>query len=128
MENNGWIKLHRKLLDNPICKKPEWAWTWIVLLLLANHEDNSFIFNGTKITVSRGQFITGRLELSKITRVKPTTLERILNYLESEHQIGQQKTNKYRLITVLKYNDYQEIGQQTDNKRTTNGHKQECKE
>jgi DNA-binding transcriptional regulator YhcF (GntR family) len=117
MKNDGWVKIHRRLLDNSICQKPQWAWVWIVLLLSANHEDNTFIFNGKKQTILRGQFLTGRKELASKTKVSQTTLERILNYLESEHQIGQQKTNKYRVITIINYNEYQ----QTDNKRTTNG-------
>ena len=115
---SGWITLHRKLLDNPISSKPSWAWLWVVLLLLANHDENSsFIWNGEKIILKKGQFVTGRKKLKSITGISETTIERILNYLENEQQIGQQKTTKYRLITILKWDLYQN----KDNKRTTNG-------
>ena len=123
MENDsGWIKLHRKLLDNPLASRPDWAWLWVVLLLLANHDDEySFIWNGESKKLSKGQFITGRKKLSEITHIPETTIERILAHLEKTRQIGQQKTTKYRLITILNWKIYQNM----DNKRTTNGHIQE---
>jgi hypothetical protein len=122
MENNGWIKVHRKLLNNPISRKPYYAWVWIYLLLICNHDKQEFIWNGGRKTVKRGQVITGRINISQNTGVPQSTVERILNYLEKDGQIEQQKTNKYRLITVKNYNLYQDQwttnGQQMDNKRT----------
>lgn len=126
---NGWIKLHRKLLDNPIVKKPAWISLWVILLLLANHNDEKcFIWKGKKVQQRKGQFVTGRKKLREISGVPESTIERILSYLESEHQIGQQKTTKYRLITILKWEEYQKLDNKTDSKWTTNGHNQELKE
>ena len=119
--NNGWIKLHRKILDNPLSKKPSWAWLWVILLLLANHnEENSFIWKGERLTQKRGQFITGRKKLKEITGIPETTIEGILDYLESQHQIRQQKTSGYRLITILNWETYQNSDIVSDNKPTTN--------
>lgn len=115
--DNGWIKLHRKLLENPLIQKPQWAWLWVVLLLLASHKENKFMWNGNILVIKEGQFITGKDKLSKLSGISKTTIERILNYLEKEGQIGQQKTTKYRLITIVNWKDYQQV----DNKRTTNG-------
>ncbi len=114
----GWIKLHRKLLDNPLIQKPSYLTLWVVLLLKANHEDARIIWNGKETVIKAGQFITGRKELSKLTEIPQTTIERILETLENGHQIGQQKTNKYRLITIHKWDEYQS----RTPKRTTNGH------
>ncbi len=125
---NGWIKLHRKLLENPISHKPLWGWLWVVLLLKANHEPVDIIWNGESKHIPAGSFITGRKVLSKESGLTESTVERILNYLVSAKQIGQQKTNKYRLITIVKWKDYQAVEQQKDNRRTTDGHKQEVKE
>jgi DnaD/phage-associated family protein len=119
----GWIKLHRKLLDNPIIRKPKYFLVWVVLLLSANHEDTKFIFNGVVQVCKRGQFLTGRKKLSQLTGVRESTIEDVLNYLETQHQIQQQKNNKFRLITILNYEDYQtsqqQIQQLSDNKATT---------
>lgn len=125
---HGWIKLHRKLLSNPISDKPTWSWLWVVLLLKANHAPTKFIWNGRNITVNEGQFITGRKELSKVSGIHESSVQRILEYLEIEHQIEQQKTTKYRLITILNWKDYQSLDIKANNKRTTSEHKQEVKE
>ena len=117
--DNGWISLHRKILDNPISKKPAWAWLWIVLLLKANHESNSFVWNGKKIIIERGQLLTGRKELSIQTGVSGSTIEDILKYLERQQQIRQQKTTKWRLITILNYNNYQNSNNKSNNRATT---------
>jgi len=125
--NGGWIKLHRKLLDDPIGQKPSYSWLWVYLLLIANHEDQDFIWNGERKTVKRGQLLTGRDKLSTTTGIPATTIEDILKYLEKDGKIRQQKTNKFRLISIIKYEQYQEVRQQTDNKPTSSRHKQEYK-
>lgn len=89
------------------------------------------MWNGEVLIIKEGQILTGRKELSRQTGIPETTIERALSYFEKNgHQIGQQKTNKFRLITVINWKEYQECGQQsghqTDIKRTSNGHKQEC--
>ena len=114
--NNGWIKLHRRLLDNPITKKPAWLSVWVTLLLLANHdEEHKFIWNGREHILKAGQFITGRKALSEQTGVPQSTIEDVLRFLELHENIRQQKTTKYRLITILNWDDYQK----SDSKPTT---------
>ncbi len=119
--DNGWIKLHRKLLENPFAHKANSMALWVTLLLLANHKENKFMWNGKILIIKEGQFITGRKELSKQTGIPATTIERILETLENGHQIGQQKTTKYRLITIVNWESHQNVDRKVDNKRTTNG-------
>ena len=73
--------------------------------------------DGNIILIKEGQLITGRKQLSEVTGIPETTVERILKMLENEHQIGQQKTTKYRLITILNWADHQTRTEE----RTTNG-------
>ena len=117
----GWIKLHRKVLDNPIATRAEYAWLWMTLLLMANHRNQKVMWNNDVVVIKEGQFITGRKKLSQQTGIKETTIERILKYLENGHQIEQQKTNKYRVITIINWRSYQDENIRTDNKRTTDG-------
>jgi len=121
MEQKGYIKLHRILLNNPIIQKPAYISVWITLLLLANHQETSFIWNGKIIIIKEGQCLTGRKKLCRITGVPEATIERILNYLENEHQIEQQKSTKWRLITIINWNKYQHNDNKMDNRRTTDG-------
>lgn len=115
----GYVRLHRQMLDNPLSKKPAYAWLWIVLLLLANHKKNKFMWNGEIIIIQEGQIITGRKELSLKTGIPESTIEDILKFLERQHQIQQQKTTKYRLITIVNWCKYQFSDNTSDNKATT---------
>ena len=95
---------------------------WIILLLKTNHKEKKMIWNNSFIVIKEGQFITGRNELASQSGIPPTTVERILKYLESGHQIEQQKNNKYRLITIVNWKEHQSLDIKTDNKRTSSGH------
>ena len=65
----GYIKLYRNLLENPLASKPDYCWLWCVLLMSASHKETSFIFNNEKHILKAGQLLTGRNKLSKITGI-----------------------------------------------------------
>jgi len=100
-------------------RKANYLALWVALLLKANHKDNQMIWNNDVIVVKEGQFITGRKELSKETGISETTIEDILKYLETRQQIQQQKTNKYRIITIVNWKSHQHSDNTSDNKATT---------
>lgn len=129
--NSGWVKLHRKILDKGWSNKPNIGWLWIHLLLKANHKPKEFMWNNKIVILKEGQMITGRNKLAKETGINRSSIDRILKFLENEHQIEQQMTTKFRLITVLNWKEYQENEQQCEpqvsHKRATSEHKQECK-
>ena len=120
----GWIKLHRKMLDNPIvCKDAETIAIWIYLLLNATHKEASAVFKGKKIDLQPGQLITGRKSMASKLKISESKIQRTLNCFESEHQIKQQMSNQNRLITILRWNEYQggelHLEHQMNNERTT---------
>jgi hypothetical protein len=121
----GWLKLHRKIYDNPKSKNPDWVAVWVFLLCHVTHKEQKSTFGTEEIILKPGQIITGRTEISKKTGVKETTVERVLSALESGQQIEQQKCTRGRLITLLKWQEYQSGGQQKrqqmDNKWTADG-------
>lgn len=121
---DGWIKLHRKLLSNPVvCKDSDHLAVWIYLLLNATHSEHPAIFGGNKITLQPGQLITGRKSIASEQQISESKVERILKSFQIEHQIEQQTSNKNRLISILSWAKYQLIEQQDEqqlnNKRTT---------
>ncbi len=129
MENSGWIKLHRKLLAKGYYRNSQYVHLWVHLLLLANHKEHEYMHDGGIVLIKEGQLITGRKQLSEATGIPETTIERILKMLESEHQIGQQKTNKYRVITILNWKEHQErTGERTTNGQQTDTYKNDKKE
>jgi hypothetical protein len=105
----GWIKLHRAIADNPRSSNPEWFTVWIHLLLLATHRPIKMVFGKDVIELKPGQLITSRNSLSKKTGVHRSTVDRILNTLKNEHQIEQASSSVSRLITIIKWADYQMI-------------------
>jgi len=126
MVDIGWVKLHRKLMSKGYYKKSEIVHLWIHILLRANHKPKEHYWNKENIIIQTGQFITGRKKLSEETGINESMVERILKILENEQQIEQQKTTKFRLITVKNWVSYQikdlpeqQIEQQVNNKRTT---------
>lgn len=119
--DKGWIKINRSLKAKGYYQKSEYVHLWIHLLLSVNHDEREFMWNGEMIKIKPGQLLTGRKKLSSETKIKSSTLERILDTFQKQGQIEQQKTNKWRLITILNWSKFQDIGQQVDNNWTTSG-------
>lgn len=124
----GWIKIHRKILDGK-----EWfsepfsrSQAWIDILLVANHTEKMIYVRGNKVVVSRGQFAFSEQTLSKRWTWSRGKVRRFINDLEMRQQIVQQKNNVITIYTVIKYEDYQSNdtthgtadGPQTDRRRT----------
>lgn len=123
-EKNGWIKLHRKTLDNPIIMKDAaHLAVWMYLLLNATHAEYPALFKGKKIMLQPGQLITGRKSIADKLVINESKVTRILDVFESEHQIEQQTCNKNRLISITNWDSYQtseqQNEQQVNNNRTT---------
>lgn len=111
----GFVKIYRKILDNPIiCKDSDHLSTWLFLLLSAAHESHDVLFGKDKITLKIGQLITSRKSISDKLGINESKVERILTSFKNEHQIEQQSSSKSRLITILKWGDYQKREQQNE--------------
>jgi len=129
MSNNGWVKLHRQMFDNKLWLSEPFtkAQAWIDLFANANHEAKSFWVRGNEVKLERGQI--GWSELTMVSRWcwSKNKVRRFLTWLETEHQIVQQKSQLTTVITILNYDTYQsdkETEQQTihqkDTRRYTN--------
>lgn len=112
---NGWIKIHRKLLDNPIvAKDSDYLSVWVYLLLNASHEGYPVLFNNEKISLQPGQLITGRIAISSKLNIQESKVKRILIAFENDQQIERVRSNKNSLITILNWSKYQSCDQQND--------------
>jgi len=124
---NGWIKLHRKILDNPIIMKDaDHLAVWMYLLLNATHAEYPALFRGKKIMLQPGQLITGCISIGKQLSITESKVRRTLNDFISDGQIDRQTSNKNSLITVLNWDLYQNCDGQNDNlatdkRRTSDG-------
>ena len=113
--NNGYIKLYRKTLENPVVTKDAISLAiWTYLLLNATHKEQEIIFKGQKIALQPGQLITGIISISKKMKVDKNKVQRTLKLFENDKQIEQQTSNKNRLITIVNWKLYQEIDKEND--------------
>ena len=103
----GWIKLYRKLIENPIFLKPELLQLFIYCLLKANHETQRIIFNGQEIEIKSGQFITGREVMGRDLKQNPITTYKRLKVLENLQILNIKSKNKFSVVTVLNWELYQ---------------------
>ena len=111
----GYIKLHRKILENPIaCKDSDYFSIWVYLLLNATHKEYDVLFKGKKVSLKPGELLTGRKSISAKLKISESKVQRILKDLESEQQIEQQTSNQNRLISILNWEKYQHCEQQTE--------------
>lgn len=116
----GWVKIHRKIWDNPIVTKdPDYLSVWIYLLTNATHKNHDVLWRGKRITLKPGQLITGRKRISLETKVCDSKVKRIIKDLKSDQQIDQQATSQGSLITIVNWDKYQVIDQQNDQRVTS---------
>lgn len=100
----GWIKLHRKMI--------EWEWyddintktLFLHLLLTANHQDKKW----RGIEIKRGQKLTSLEHLAKETHLTVQQVRTSLNKLKSTNEITIKSTSKNTLVSIEKYSDYQD--------------------
>ena len=112
--NKGWIKLHRKFT--------EWEWyadsntksLFLHILLKCNHEEKKW--HGE--TVKSGQIIIGIENLGKEIGLTRQQARTSLNRLKSTSEITSKSTNKFSILTVVNWENYQNNNQQLTSKPT----------
>lgn len=115
----GWIKLHRKLKD--------WQWyddhnatrLLIHLLVSVNYEDKKW----KGILIKSGSMVTSWEHLSKDCGLSLRQTRTSMSKLESSGEVTRKVTNKFQLITLLKWeelqsNDNQVTAELTDGRQT----------
>lgn len=100
---SGWIRLHRKMSDWQYYGLPNMMAVFIHLLLSANHRDGHVY----GIPVKRGQILTSEINIMQSIKIKRGALRGVLNKLHNSGEIERVTTNKYSLITICNYENYQ---------------------
>ena len=126
--NNGWISLHRKVLDHPFYKEKRTFSkfeAWVDLLLLAGHKDSKFVLGNELVEVKKGSFVTSELKLMERWGWGKAKLRSFLEMLENDSMIVKKSDRKKTTITICNYCVYQgsdlKIRPQADHEQTDNG-------
>ena len=114
----GWVKLHRKLIDWEWYQDSRMVHLFLHLLFSANFEDKKWM----GVLIKRGQLATGLNALHLKTGISIQSLRTCLKHLEKTGEINKQTNNQFSIITISNYDSYQLTSEDTNkqpNKRTT---------
>jgi len=118
----GWIKLHRQIIDHWIYKDPiKFKW-WVDILFMVNHEDNKINIGFELFDCKRGQSIMSLQNWAARWNVNKDTARNFLKLLEKDGMILHENLSKTTRLTVCNYDNYQTSlhDRQTTGKRKTN--------
>jgi len=113
---SGWIKIHRKFLEWEWFNKSEAVHLFMYMLLKANHKDGKW----QGMEVKRGQFISSLGNISNATGISVQTIRTILKKLEKTNEIELKSTSQFTIVTISKYDCYQEQTDDTNKPLTNN--------
>ena len=113
---NGFIKLHRKLVA--------WGWyqdyvvkdVFLHLLLTANFRDTQWM----GVTLKKGQLVTRYKHVSEDLSFSVRQVRTAIDKLKSTGEITTQSTNRFTLITVVNWEEYQLFEEKATNEETNN--------
>lgn len=125
----GFIKLYRKMVDWQWYKNNNAFRLFLHLLLTVNYKDKKW----ENTTIKRGERVFSIKGISEEIPLTPQQIRTSLNKLQSSQDITIKTTNRYTLVSIVKYSDYQDItaeinkeidkqitnNQQTNNKQLT---------
>lgn len=134
--NNGWIKLHRKIVDCGFFNNPELSHFWVWCLCKASHRNVKTSIKYKCVCLNPGQFIFGRHMASIETGLSERTIRTCVRHLEKLGNVTIKATKAFSIITICNWDGYQSVDnsndqqndQQVTNRRPTSDHIQECKE
>ena len=124
----GFISLHRTLLDSMVFSSQTGLKIWIWLLLKASYRKRHVSLKIGKgeatITIERGQLLFGRYKAEEELCIDGSTVYKWIKKLEENEMILIQSNNQYSIITICNYDTYQSENtneeQPMSSRRTTN--------
>lgn len=117
MDNQGWIKLYRKIGDHEIIRDAYGLQIFIWLLI---HVDRA-----------TGQYTSGRFVMSEALKIKPRTLHKVVTErLQNRyHLVTLLSDNKKTTFSICKWQSYQENSDtKSDTKVTPGGQQSDTKQ
>lgn len=131
----GWVLLHRRILNNPLCRdNPDARHVLTDLLLIAAWSDTKQDWNGKPVDVKRGQVMISTRRLAELVGLSHKKTRTVLSHLLKHGVIGigTVEGTGPSIITICNFDKYQHIGHSEDTdkgtERAQGGHTKERKE
>lgn len=114
--NGNWIKLFSKFVNWEWYKDQNTKSLFIHCLIKANWKDAKFMGE----IIPRGSFVASLDTLAKELGLSVQEIRTALKHLISTNELTSKSTNKYRVITVVNYELYQQVNKQPNSPLTSN--------
>ena len=117
----GWIKLHRKIKDNPVLKRSKTysnfeAFIW--LLLKANYDNAKVVIGSNIYRLKQGELITSQKKLCRKFGWGNSRLRTFLKLLEKDGMIKYKSNTQLTQVRLLNWCSYQDAKLQTNSSQT----------
>ena len=118
---NGYIQLHRKLLDSAVFQNEKLLKLFIHCLLKASYKERETLIGDSIVQLEQGQFVTGRKALARDLNLSEQQVRTLISKLEKLKILHTKSTNKYSVVTVMNWEVYQNpTSSSTNNQPATN--------
>ena len=111
MAKEGWILLHRTLLDHWVYKEKCFSdfHAWIDLLLIAEHTTHKQMWRGSLTTFTRGDVCLSITQLGNRWNWSRGKVKRFLIQLEEDGMIHLNVHPNRTVVTIVNYDNYQKL-------------------
>ena len=105
----GWIKLHRRLLESSVWGNHNLTRFWIWCLLKASHSSVKTRIRYIEVELSPGQFVFGRPKAAEETGLSEDEVRTCVKVLKAENAIAVTThfTKQFSILTINKWDRYQ---------------------
>lgn len=103
---NGWIKLHKQIIENDFLQNDMTCYVLFTKLLLVTN-------------TKTGTYTTGRFKLESLTGLQGSTIYKALKRLENNGLVTQVSNNRFTTISICNWKKYQGSGNSSGNNQVT---------
>jgi len=120
----GYVKLHRKLLNSTVWQSERLLRVFMWCLLKASHKPRQAVVGYQVVALDKGEFVTGSDKAAAELGLTRSAYRRAITGLQKLEMIATKPASKYTVITVINWELYQcsdqETGQQSDQETASN--------
>ena len=115
----GYVKLWRKVVDNPIIQKPDLFTFWCWCLMKATHKPCTHLVGFQPVKLDPGQFVFGLKSASKELKMSIQTIRTCLRVLKNLENLTYYPTYRYSIISIVNWDIYQPENKTPNNQSNT---------